>query len=121
MSDSHQYENLIDESTTSNTPGEEEHNPRDDIALNTETKYDEDVAILTEMGFNSSMISKVYIFLHPTSINQAIQFMTQENGKYQHNFYRQTSSTNSISNCCFICGEEPKNHHDHAYDLTCFL
>ena len=89
MSDSHQYENLIDESTPSNTPGEEEHNPRDDIALNTETKYDEDVAILTEMGFNSSMISKVYIFLHPTSINQAIQFMTQENGKYQHNFYRQ--------------------------------
>ena len=121
MSDSHQYENLIDESTPSNTPGEEEHNPRDDIALNTETKYDEDVAILTEMGFNSSMISKVYIFLHPTSINQAIQFMTQENGKYQHNFYRQTSSTNSISNCCFICGEEPKNHHDHAYALTCFL
>ena len=52
MSDSHQYENLIDESTPSNTPGEEEHNPRDDIALNTETKYDEDVAILTEMGFN---------------------------------------------------------------------
>lgn len=99
MSDT--YEKLIDESNPSNTPGEVDRNPRDEIDSNnliqnnTETKYDEDVAVLTEMGFNSSLISKVYIFLRPTSINQAIQFMTQENGKYQHNFYRYASSTNS--------------------------
>ena len=24
------------------------------------------------------------------------------------------STVRSISNCCFICGEEPKNHHDHV-------
>lgn len=126
MSDSPKYEKLIDETNPSadvppTTPGEIDINPRDEeanvnenrlIESNTETKYDEDVALLTEMGFNNSMISKVYIFLRPQSIDQAIQFMTQENGKYQHNFYRQTSSTNSLSNRCFICGEEPRNHHD---------
>ena len=125
MSDT--YEKLIDESNPSNTPGEVDRNPRDEIDSNnliqnnTETKYDEDVAILTEIGFNSSLISKVYIFLRPTSINQAIQFMTQENGKYQHNFYRYASSTSSSSNRCFICGEEPKNHHDHTENRSSSL
>ena len=125
MSESPQYEKLIED--PSQTPNENAPSDQIDvesnrlIEANTETKYDEDVAVLTDMGFNSSMISKVYIFLRPASIDQAIQFMTQENGKYQHNFFRQTSSTNSMSNRCFICGEEPINHHDYVENRSSSL
>ena len=119
MSESHQYEKLIEDPSPDEKVADTDANRL--IESNTETKYDEDVAVLTDMGFNSSMISKVYIFLRPTSIDQAIQFMTMENGKYQHNFYRQTSSTNSLSNRCFICGEEPKNHHDYVENRSSSL
>ena len=119
MSESHQYEKLIEDPSPDEKVADTDANRL--IESNTETKYDEDVAVLTDMGFNSSMISKVYIFLRPTSIDQAIQFMTMENGKYQHNFYRQTSSTNSLSNRCFICSEEPKNHHDYVENRSSSL
>ena len=55
MSESHQYEKLIEDPSPDEKVADTDANRL--IESNTETKYDEDVAVLTDMGFNSSMIS----------------------------------------------------------------
>ena len=52
-----------------------------------ETNYNNDFEILEDMGYDSIMIKKVYAFLKPNSLEQAIDFMTQENEIYHHNFF----------------------------------
>ena len=69
--------------------------------INFDKKY------LENIGFEKSLINKVYSFLRPISIEQAIEFMTIEDGKYQHNFY---SGNKSQDNICYICGEPPFCH-----------
>jgi hypothetical protein len=66
---------------------------------------------LIQMGFEQKLIQKVYTFLHPTSLNQAIDFMTEINGIYQHHFFFSTRSPSPSK--CFICGKSPMNHIDH--------
>ena len=69
--------------------------------------YINDCTILIDMGFDEKIIKKVYIFLHPRNIEQAILYMTEEKGIYQHDFY---NATNSKTQNCFICGKPRKLH-----------
>ena len=64
--------------------------------------------ILLDMQFPSYLIKKVYAFLKPNSLEQAIQFMSQENNIYQHNFY--INSHKKEKNKYYICGESPQYH-----------
>ena len=70
--------------------------------------YKDDIANLILMGFDKKFIKKIYAFLHPDSLEQAIIYMTEENGFYLHNFYQNTKHKNL--NTCYICGE-PRNKH----------
>ena len=70
--------------------------------------YKDDIANLIMMGFDKKFIQKVYAFLHPESLEQAIIYMTEENGFYLHNYYQNTKHKNL--NTCYICGE-PRNKH----------
>ena len=70
--------------------------------------YKDDIANLIIMGFDKKFIQKVYAFLHPESIEQAIIYMTEENGFYLHNYYENTKHKHL--NTCYICGE-PRNKH----------
>ena len=56
-----------------------------------------DLGLLTEMGFSIKLINKVYVFLRPRTIDQAILLMTEIDGIYQHNFYYSHKG-----NKCFI-------------------
>ena len=69
--------------------------------------HDEDIAVLLDMGFEEAMIRKVFIFLKPRDLDQAIEYMTEENGIYQHRFYE---STHSNFTKCFICGKTTSAH-----------
>ena len=62
---------------------------------------------LEKLGFESSLINKIYAFLRPNSIEQAIEFMSMEDGIYQHNFY---GNDKDKDNNCYICGEPPFCH-----------
>ena len=62
---------------------------------------------LEKLGFESSLIKKIYAFLRPNSIEQAIEFMSMEDGIYQHNFY---GNDKNKDNNCYICGEPPFCH-----------
>ena len=70
-----------------------------------------DIELLNNMGFDKKMMNKVYILLRPENIERAIDYMTEINGIYQHNFM---SSTNpNEKSLCFICKKPKKNHLDY--------
>ena len=67
------------------------------------TNYYNEYKILEDMGFNKLMIKKVYAYINPKSLEEAIQFMNKNNNNiYQHEFFPYKD------NKCFYCEEEPK-------------
>ena len=69
-----------------------------------------EINMLISMGYQDELVRKIYLFLKPQTINQAIDFMTMSNDKYQHNFYKSTSYNRTL---CFLCGKPKKNHMDY--------
>lgn len=85
-----------------------EQNFRDFLRNQENENIEDDIATLYDMGFNLSMINKVYLFLKPRNVEEAIQLLSEENGIYQHHFYQRTSSQDS--HLCFICKKERRFH-----------
>jgi len=54
------------------------------------------------------MINKVYILLRPENIERAIDYMTEIDGVYQHDFV--PSSNPNERTLCFICKKPKRNH-----------
>ena len=70
-----------------------------------------DIETLNIMGFDKKMINKVYILLRPENIERAIDYMTEIDGIYQHDFI--PSSNPNEKTLCFICKQPQKNHLDY--------
>ena len=76
------------------------------------TNYYNEYEILQEMGFNNVMIKRVYTYIKPKSIEDAIQFMNKNNYNiYQHEFFPYKN------NKCFYCEEEQKYHINYIENL----
>ena len=73
-----------------------------------------DIELLKSMGFDKKMINKVYILLRPENIERAIDYMTEIDGIYQHDFIESTNPKEK--NLCFICKKPKKNHLDYIPD-----
>ena len=73
-----------------------------------------DIDLLCQMGFDKKMINKVYILLRPENIERAIDYMTEIDGIYQHDFI--ASSNPKEKNLCFICKKPKQNHLDFIPD-----
>ena len=69
-------------------------------------KFKKDMDSLLMMGYDIKIIRKIYIFLKPNDINEAIEYLSQSKGKYQHDFMERYGQINK----CFICGEPPTSH-----------
>ena len=69
-----------------------------------------DIELLNNMGYDKKMINKVYILLRPENIERAIDYMTEIDGIYQHDFIASTNPNEK--NFCFICKKPRKNHLD---------
>ena len=76
-----------------------------------ENDNEKDEKILREMGYDAKMIKKVYLFLKPENIEQAIEFMTEILGKYQHDFLESRGS--SSLDLCYICKKEKQYHKEY--------
>ena len=63
------------------------------------------------MGFDRKMINKVYILLKPANIERAIDYMTEIDDIFQHDFI-----PGSNQSLCFICKKPRKNHLDYIPD-----
>ena len=72
--------------------------------LNLETK--KDIIFLIKSGYDKKIIIKLYIFLKPSNLNEAIHFLTKEKGIFQHIFI----NSNNKNNSCEICGEQKIYH-----------
>ena len=73
-----------------------------------------DIELLNNMGFDKKMINKVYILLRPENIERAIDYMTEIDGIYQHNFI--SSSNPNEKALCFVCKNPKNNHLDYIPD-----
>ena len=62
-------------------------------------KIKADIELLKDMGFDKKIINKVYILLRPENIERAIEYMTEIDGIYQHDFLE----GNKEKSLCFIC------------------
>ena len=101
-------ENLIDVQRNSNVIESEINN----LIETEEGKHIQaDIELLTSMGFDKKMINKVYILLTPANIERAIDYMTEIDGVFQHNFIPISHSNNE--NFCFICNKPKQNHLDY--------
>ena len=78
--------------------------------LNTSSLLDEknkkDLEVLIDMGFDSKMIKKVMVFLKPNDINETVDYLSEREGIYQHDFLKRHNQ----ENVCFICGAPPDKH-----------
>ena len=84
---------------------------RSTFIQSSENDYTQDEQSLIDMGYDSGMIKKVYLFLKPNNINEAIELMTEVNGIYQHDYYESRASSNI--NHCYICKKEKQFHRDY--------
>lgn len=89
------------------------------LQINEGQSIQADIESLQEMGFEKKMIDKVYILLRPENIQRAIDYMTEIDGIYQHNFI--PSNNPNEKNLCFICINPKENHlnsnEDHDHDI----
>ena len=72
--------------------------------LNDDTKRD--IIFLIKSGYNKKAIIKLYIFINPSNVNEAIHYLSKENGINQHIFINNKNN----SNICEICGEKKNEH-----------
>lgn len=61
---------------------------------------------LKEMGYEEIMLNRVYIYLKPKTIEDAIEYMNTKNGIYQHKYQKRKQSNSN----CLICGKEESFH-----------
>ena len=71
-----------------------------------DSKVEKDMQTILSMGYDEKMIRKVYIILKPNEINEALDYLSQEDGIYHHDFME----THGKADQCFICGQPPQNH-----------
>ena len=107
-------ENLIDQSEANSTLIE---NEIENFLGTTEGhKIIADIELLKEMGFDEKMINKVYILLRPQNIDRAIDYMTEINGIYNHNFFG-SANPKEKNLCVLFVKKETK-----SYGLySCFI
>mgnify|MGYP002625133919 CR=1 FL=1 len=71
-----------------------------------------DIKLLRDMGYDNKMINKVYALLRPETIERAIDYMTEIDGIYQHNFF-ENHIRNRDKYLCFICKKPRRCHLDY--------
>ena len=54
-----------------------------------------DIIFLIKSGYNKKVIIKLYIFAKPSNLNEAVNYLTKENGIYQHIFYNSPNKEDS--------------------------
>ena len=63
---------------------------------------------LTEFGFDNIFSRRVFHYLHPEDIDEALNYMAKENGIIQHRYIKNRRDLNNI--LCYICGEKEEIH-----------
>ena len=62
---------------------------------------------LCEFGYDSVYSRRVFHYLHPEDLEEALNYMAIENGIIQHRFVYNRTTSNNI---CYVCGKEKGIH-----------
>ena len=65
------------------------------------------VVQLQNFGYNKIYSRRVFYYLHPEDLEEALNYMAIENGIIQHRFIQDRNNSNNL---CYICGEQQKIH-----------
>ena len=65
------------------------------------------VTQLCEFGYDSVYSRRVFHYLHPEDLEEALNYMAIENGIIQHRFVHNRNISNNI---CYVCGKEKSIH-----------
>ena len=60
---------------------------------------------LIELGTEPIYAQRIYQFLYPNDIDEALDYLSKINGIIQHNF---VNDRNLKNRNCYLCGEEPE-------------
>ena len=63
---------------------------------------------LIEFGFDSKYSRRLFYYLHPEDLEEALNYMEIENGIIQHRFVH--NNRDILNKYCYICGEKKENH-----------
>ena len=105
--------NLIDENyEISNDSFTYENQMNNFMEIHEGEQIANDIQLLRDMGYDNRMINKIYILLQPESIERAIDYMTEVDGIYQHDFF-ENHHQKKDKNLCFICKKPRRCHLDY--------
>ena len=83
------------------------NNIRRSIQASTNVELNPIVIQLQEFGYNKIYSRRVFYYLHPDDLEEALNYMSIENGIIQHRFVQDRNSSNKL---CYICGEPEEIH-----------
>jgi len=63
---------------------------------------------LIEFGYNPIYSRRVFHYLHPEDLEEALNYMSVDNGIIQHHFLQ--NNRNMTDQLCYICNENKENH-----------
>ena len=65
------------------------------------------IAQLEELGYDSTYSRRLFYYLHPMDLDEALNYISIENGIIQHQFIPDRNISNNL---CYICGKKQKMH-----------
>ena len=65
---------------------------------------------LIEMGFEISLINNILLHYEIISLEQALEYLTKENGKWNHPYLNLQNDDHLREILCVICRDVPENH-----------
>ena len=80
---------------------------RRSISASTNAEINPIVIQLEEFGYSNIYSRRVFYYLHPEDLEEALNFMSIENNIIQHKFLKDRNPSNKL---CYICGEPEDNH-----------
>jgi hypothetical protein len=77
-------------------------------ALSLSTMNNEIINQLIEFGYSSLYSKRIFQYYHPKDIQEAVDYLSFEDGKIQHVFVQERN--NIESSICYLCGEQKDIH-----------
>jgi len=84
------------------------NNQLDSSALSVSIMNNEIISQLIEFGYSSLYSKRIFQYYHPRDIQEAVDYLSFEDGKIQHVFV--PDRNNNENNTCYLCGEQKDNH-----------
>jgi len=83
-------------------------------SLSNSTMNNEIIIKLIELGYKSVYSKRIFNYYHPKDVQEAIDYLSFENGKIHHFFVQDRN--NIEKNICYLCGKEKDIHLDDQID-----